>query len=71
MHMGSIFDFMEKKICPSVLGLYLVKRPFLVKKVQKITNKIFFFIKSKMLPICDFYNKFSVSGVFELFLNWY
>ena len=60
MHMGSIFDFMEKKICPSVLGLYLLKRPFLVKKVQKITNKIFFFIKSKMLPICNFYNKFSI-----------
>ena len=68
--MGSIFDFMEKKICPSFLGLYLVKRPFLEKKVQKITNN-FFFIKSKMLPICDFYKKFSVSGVFELFLNWY
>ena len=46
MHMGSIFDFMEKKICPSVLGLYLVKRPFLVKKVQKLTNIFFHKIKN-------------------------
>ena len=57
---GAFLILWKKKFCPSVLGLYLVKRPFLVKRVQKITNKIFFFIKSKMLPICNFYNKFSI-----------
>ena len=30
-------------------------------------SKNFFFIKSKMHPMCIFYNKLSISGVFELF----
>ena len=43
--------------------VYLVKRPFLVHKVIKLTNKKNFLQKWKMLAICDFYNKFSISDL--------
>ena len=39
---------------------------FLLSKVQKMTKPKFFFIKQKMLGICDFYNRFSISGPFDL-----
>ena len=69
--MGSIFDFMEKKNLPISFGTLFSKTAIFSKESPKNNKQFFFFIKSKMLPICDFYNKFSVSGVFELFLNWY
>ena len=31
-----------------------------------MTKPKFFFIKQKMLRICDFYNRFSISGPFDL-----
>ena len=31
-----------------------------------MTKPNFFFIKQKMLGICDFYNRFSISGPFDL-----
>ena len=39
---------------------------FLVSKVQKMTKPKFFSIKQKLLRICDFYNRFSNSGPFDL-----
>ena len=69
--MGRIFDFMEKKM-PISFGTLFSKTAIFSKECPKNNKqKSFFFIKSKMLPICNFYKKFSVSGVFELFLNWY
>ena len=71
MHMGRIFDFMEKKILTISFGTIFTKMAIFSQESPKNNKQFFFSIKSKMLPICDFYNKFSVSGVFELFLNWY
>ena len=31
-----------------------------------MTKPKFFFMKQKMLRICDFYNKFSISGPFDV-----
>ena len=31
-----------------------------------MTNPNIFFIKQKILRICDFYNRFSISGPFDL-----
>ena len=41
-------------------------RQFLLNKIPKMTNKQIFFIKGQMLPICDFYNTFSISASFDL-----
>ena len=60
MHMGSIFDFMEKKNLPLSFGTLFSKTAIFSKESPKNKKQFFFFIKSKMLPICNFYNKFSI-----------
>ena len=57
--MGSIFDFMEKKL-PLSFGTLFSKTAIFSKDSPKNNKRIFFFIKSKMLPIRNFYNKFSI-----------
>ena len=60
MHMGRIFDFIEKKILSLSFGTLFTKTAIFRKESPKKYKQIFFFIKSKMLPMCDFYNKFSI-----------
>ena len=39
---------------------------FLLSKVQKMTKPNIFSMKQKMLGICDFHNRFLISGPFDL-----
>ena len=57
------FNYFSKNKCLSKLSK---NEQFLISIVQKLTRSNIFFIKQKMLGICDFYNRFSISGPFDL-----
>ena len=56
---GAFLILWKKKNLPLSFGTLFSKMAIFSKESPKITNN-FFFIKSKMLPICNFYNKFSI-----------
>ena len=49
-----------KKILPLSFGTLFSKTAIFSKESPNNNKQIFFFIKSKMLPIRNFYNKFSI-----------